>query len=222
MADLAPVAFVLVFVAIIGFAIWLLVRTARRNRAPRDPAAGRDLARLAAARGWRYTPRDEEFVRRYDGYPFGRGGPALDLVTGTHRGREFASFQYSPPRALQPGEYSAEIDYVRVFAVSLPGPVPSVLVSPASAAPRWARRYTTGDDEFDRAFTVGTEDEPFANQVLTPTVQRRLLDDPPPGPLRFGDQALLTWRPDRGGFDPHEVDAVLDRLCDLLDQLPPR
>ncbi|MCT2583559.1 hypothetical protein [Actinophytocola gossypii] len=221
MSELAPVAFVLVFVAIVGLAAWMLVRTARRNRAARDPAAGRDLARVAAARGWRYTPVDEEFPRRYDGYPFSRGGPALDLVTGSHRGREFACFQYSPPRALAPGESSAEIDYLRVFAVELPAPVPSALVTPAGAAPRWTRRYTTGDEEFDRAFAVGTEDEPFAGRVLTQPVRQRLLADPPAGPLRFGDRSLLTWRPDRGGFDPHEVVPALDRLCDLVEQLPP-
>jgi hypothetical protein len=224
MSALAPIAFVLVFLAIIGLVGWLVVRTARRNRAPRDPAAGRDLAALAAARGWRYTARDDTFLRRFTGYPFGRGArhtPALDLVTGTHRGREFACFQFAPPRSLPAGEYSAEIRYVRVVAVSLPTPVPTVLVTGARTAPRWTRRYTTGDDTFDRTFAVGTEDEPFAGRLLTVPVRHALLADPPPGSLRFGGGDLVGWQPDTGDLAATMVEPAVDRLCDLLDRVPP-
>jgi hypothetical protein len=214
-AELAPVLFVLLFVLVVGGAVALLVRASRRNRAARDPAARRDLARLAGARGWRFTPRHPRFVRqRFDGYPFTRGGPALDLVTGTHRDREFACFQYAPPRAMPPGEYPIQARYLRVFAVSLPEPAPHLMVTPGGAQGR--QRYTTGDAEFDRAFAVGTEDEDFAGRVLTPRVRRSLLDDPPPGPVRFGGTDLVCWRPDRGGFTAAEVEPVLDRLCDLL------
>jgi hypothetical protein len=224
MSELAPIAFVLVFVAIIGLVVWLGVRTARRNRAPRDPAAGRDLAALAAARGWRFTAKDDTFLRRFNGYPFGRGGrsrPALDLLTGTHRGRAFACFQFSPPRSLPAGEYSAEIDYVRVVAVSLPAPVPTVLVTDARAAPRWTRSYTTGDDAFDRTFAVGTEDEPFAGRLLTEPVRRWLVANPPAGSLRFGGGDLVGWQADTGGFAASMVEPAMNHLCDLLDRIPP-
>ncbi|HEY7593276.1 MAG TPA: hypothetical protein VH969_08990 [Actinophytocola sp.] len=224
MLELAPVAFVLVFAAIIGLIGWLLVRTVRRNRAPRNPAVGHDLARLAAERGWHYTPRDDEFLRRFDGYPFGRGGqlrPALDLVTGTHRGREFACFQFAPPRSLSPGEGSAEIGYTRVVAVTLPAPVPTLVLSPARSAPRWTRRYTTGDDAFDRTFAVGTEDEPFADHVLTEPVRRWLLANPPAGALRLGGPSLVAWNADTGGFAASMVEPAVAHLSDLLDQIPP-
>lgn len=223
MSVLAPIAFVLVFAAIIGLVAWLVVRTARRNRAARDPAVSQALAQLAAAHGWSYHPRDDAFLRRFSGYPFGRGGrarPALDLVTGTHRGRAFACFQYSPPRSLPAGEYSAEVDYVRVVAVSLPAPVPTVLVTDASGAPRWTRRYIVGDEAFDRVFAVGTDDERFADRVLTEPVRRWLLDNPPPGSLRFGGPDLIGWHADRGGFDAPMVEPAVDRLCDLLDRVP--
>ncbi|MPZ85251.1 MAG: hypothetical protein GEV28_34640 [Actinophytocola sp.] len=224
MSVLAPVAFVLVFAAIIALMAWLVVRTARRNRAPRDPAVSHDLARLAADRGWRFTPRDDGFLRRFSGYPFGRGGrrrPALDLVTGTHRGRTFACFQFSPPRSLPPGEGSAEIDHARVVAVALPAAVPAVLVTRAHAAPRWTRRYTAGDDAFDRAFAVGTEDGPFADRVLTEPVRRWLLDNPPAGSVRFGGPDVVAWHADPGGFDARMVEPAVDHLCDLLDRIPP-
>lgn len=224
MSVLAPVAFGLVFAAIIGLMVWLVVRTVRHNRAPRDPAVSRDLARLAADRGWRFTPRDEEFLRRFRDYPFARGGrtrPALDLITGTHRGRTFACFQYSPPRSLPPGEGSAEIDHARVVAVALPAPVPAVLVTRAGAAPRWTRRYTTGDEAFDRVFAVGTEDEPFADRMLTEPVRRWLLANPPAGSVRFGGPDVIAWQADTGGFDARMVEPAVDHLCDLLDRIPP-
>lgn len=219
MSALAPIAFVLVFAAVLGLVVWPAVRTARRNR--RDPAASADLARLARAAGWTYRARDDAFLRRFrGGYPFGHGGrsrPALDLTTGTHRGREFACFLFEPARALPVGEYSAQIRRVRVTAVSLPAAVPTVLVTPATRAPR---RFTTGDDAFDRAYAVGTDDEPFAARLLTAPVRRWLLANPPAGPLRFGGPDALTWQPDTGGFPAGTVEPAVDRLCDLLDELP--
>jgi hypothetical protein len=215
MSALAPIAFVLVFAAVLGLVVALAVRTARRNR--RDPAASEDLARLARAAGWTYRPRDDAFLRRFRGYPFGHGSrsrPALDLVTGTHRGRGFACFVFAPARALPAGEYSAQVRRARVVAVSLPAPVPSVLVTPATRAPR---RFTTGDDAFDRTFAVGTDDEAFATRLLTVAARRWLLANPPSGPLRFGGPDVLTWQADTGGF---AVQLALDHLCDLLDRLP--
>ncbi|HEV7651717.1 MAG TPA: hypothetical protein VGP26_26485 [Actinophytocola sp.] len=223
MSALAPIVFVLVFAAVLGLAGWLVVRTARRNRASSDPAAGAGLARLAAAKGWTYRPRDEEFPRRFRGYPFGHGGrtrPALDLVTGTHRGREFACFQFVPARSLPAGEYPARVRHARVVAVSLPAPVPTVLVTAAARTPRRARRFTTGDDAFDRAYAVGTGDEPFAGRLLTALVRRWLLDNPPAGSLRFAGPELIAWHADTGGFDAGMVEPAVDRLCDLLDRLP--
>jgi hypothetical protein len=220
MSALAPIVFVVAFAAVLGLVGWLVVHTARHNRAPRDPARSHDLARLAAAKRWQYSPRDDGFTRRYAGYPFGRRATALDLVIGTHRGREFACFQYAPPRSLPAGEYSARIDFVRVVAVSLPAAVPTVLVTGARGAPRWTRRHTTGDDAFDLAFAVGTEDEAFAARLLTAPVRRRLLANPPAGSVRFGGPDLITWHPDTGGFEAGVVEPALDRLCDLLDLVP--
>jgi hypothetical protein len=223
MEALAPVMFVLVFVAIMGLLVWLFVRTNRRNRAPRNPAIGQDLARLAAARGWRFSPREDEFLRRFDGYPFGRGAtalPALDVVTGTHRGRDFACFQYKPPRKIVPGDYPMELRYVRAVVVSLPATVPTVLLTRGRTAPRWTRRYTTGDDAFDRAFAVGTEDEPFAGRLLSEPVRRWLQANPPAGSLKFGGTDLVEWHEDRGGFQASMVESTVDRLCALLDRLP--
>ena len=219
MSVLAPLAFVVVFAAVLGLVGWLAVRTARRNRLVPDDG----LAALAAAKGWTYHPRAEGFLRRYRGYPFGHGGrtrPALDLVTGTHRGREFACFRYEPARSLPVGDHAAEVRRVRVVAVSLPAALPHLLVTPASRAPR---RYTTGDDAFDRVYQVGTDDERFAARLLTAPARRWLLDNPPGGPVRFGGPDLLTWHADEepaGSSAAGTVEPAVDRLCDLLDRLP--
>ena len=223
MAELAPVAFVLVFVAVISLPAWLLIRSVRRNRAMRDPGVGQALAQLAAGKGWCYSARDDQFVKRYDSYPFSRrrpARPALDLITGTHRGRQFACFQYAPSRKLPPGEHPVEIDYIRVFAVSLHTKVPSMLIADARRTPRWLRRYTVGDDTFDRAFAVGTEEAEFTDRVLTEPLRRWLLDNPPPGSLRFLSSDLIGWHADTIGFDPHKIEPALDYLNDLVDRVP--
>jgi len=223
MTQLAPFVFVLVFAGVLGLVGWLVAGTARRNRAPADPAARADLARLAAAKGWMFTPRDDGYLRRFTGYPFGRGGrlrPALDLVTGVHRGRTFACFRFAPPRSAPGGDAVAAVDQARVVAVALPAAVPAVVVAGARNEP-WARRYTVGDEAFDRAFTVGTDDEPFAGRVLTEPVRRWLLANPPPGSLRLGGGPdLIAWQSDTGGFGAHQVEPAVDRLCDLLDRIP--
>lgn len=224
MEALAPVAFVVVFAAIIGLVVWLIVRTSRHNRAPRKPATSAGLAELAAAKGWQYSPRADGFLQRYsNAYPFGHGArkrPALDLLTGAHRGREFVCFQFSPPRALMPGEHSAEIDYLRVVALSLPTPVPHMQLN-THRLPQWARKYTVGDEAFDKTFVVGTEDERFTNRVLTVPVRHWLMENPPVGDLRFDGTELMGWQPDRGDFDAGSVEPALNRLCDLLDRIPP-
>ena len=223
MAELAPVAFVLVFVAVVSLPAWLLVRVLRRNRAMRDPAVGQALAQLAAGKGWSYSPRDDQFVERFDSYPFGRSRPArpaLDLITGTHRGRPFACFQYAPPRKLPAGENPVGIDYIRVFVVSLPTTVPSMVISDARRSPRWLRRYTVGDDVFDRMFVVGTEEEGFTDRVLTEPLRRWLLDNPPPGSMRFLRSDLIAWQADTKGFDPQRVEPALDFLNDFVDRIP--
>ena len=222
MAELAPAVFVLVFLAIIAVPVLITVSAIRRNRAARNPATGEGLSRLAAGKGWHHVARDDEFLARFDGYPLGggQGRPALDLVTGTHRGRQFACFQYAPPRrSMAPGEYPLQVDYIRVFVLSLPASVPDMLIDDTSTAPRWTRKYTVGDDAFDRVFVVGTEDEKFAGRILTEPVRRWLLDRPPAGPLRFGGQHLIRWRADTGGFDACMVEPALDYMSDLLDRV---
>jgi hypothetical protein len=224
MDALAPVIFVMLFASVLGLMAWLLISTVRRNRAPRAPAGSAEFERLAAAKGWQYHSRADNFLRRFHGYPFSGAGarPALDLVTGTHRGRDFVCFQYSLPRSVQPGEHPVAIDYARVVALSLPmlDSAPTVVLAPAGS-PRWTRRYTVGDDVFDRMFAVGSEDTGFANQFLTEPLRRWLIDHPPLGSLRIGGGYLLWWRPDRADFDSQLVEPTLDWLCDLADRLPP-
>lgn len=223
MEALAAIGFVLVFVAIIGLPIYLAASTVRRNRAPLDPARGAALARLAAERGWSHTSRDDTYMRRFRGYPFGRGGhlrPAFDLVRGTHRGRAFACFLFAPPRSLQPGEQVLAMRYLRVFLISLPFSAPRVLVTEARGAPRWTRRYKVGDEAFDRAFAIGTDDEAFADRILTESVRRWLLETRSAVPLRLGGEDLISWRIDAGDFAAEMLEPALDRLCDFLDRLP--
>jgi hypothetical protein len=223
MAELAPVVFVLALVAVVGLPVWLLVGAHRRNRAMRDPAVGEAVAQLAAAKGWRYTAQDDRFADQFDGAgPFGRGArrrPALDLVTGTHRRREFACFQYAPPRRMRRHEQPVEIAYIRVFVVSLPTSVPSMQITSAGRTPRWSRRYTVGDESFDHAFMVGTDDAAFTSGILTDSLRRWLVDNPPPGRVRLLGSHLICWHDDRVGFDPQRIEVVLDYLTDLVDRM---
>lgn len=228
METLAPVAFFLVFAAVIGLVVWLVVRTARRKRTMRDPAVGADLARLAGERGWRHEPEVTGYAERFDGHPFHGNTavqPVFDLVSGSYRGRPFACFQYSPPRSMPPGEQPAEATYLRMFTLELPAPVPRLRLWPAGADPRWMRGFTTGDPEFDKAIAVGTRDQDFATRVLTEPVQRWLRDNPPlagvaKGSVCFEGNYLLGWYEEKGRFDPNKVEPALEYLSRLLSNVP--
>lgn len=232
MSVLLPVAFVLVFVAIVGTPIVLLVHAGRRNRALRSSAIGDQLASLAEERGWTYVAEDKGYLDSFTMYPLTRGGrhtPAFDLVTGSHRDREFSCFQFAPPRSTQAGEgQSAYGTYLRVFIVWLPTPIPVVTLSGKGAGPRWFSRFATGDETFDKEFQVGCAeaDENVVDALLTAPVRQWLLQHPPlagsgRGMLRFDQNVLIGWYEEKKPFEASSVVPHLDYLCDLFDLLPP-
>ncbi|MQA09832.1 MAG: hypothetical protein GEU98_15035 [Pseudonocardiaceae bacterium] len=230
MSVLAPILFFVLFAAIIGGTIWLWLRPGRKNRQWRDPATGQELASLAAEQGWSYTPERKDYLQRYgDRYPFHRaagvGEPALDVVTGTHRGREFACFQFLFPRPARPTEGPAQRTYFRVFSVSLRASAPKLILRGAHLDPLWMRGFTTGDRAFDKSFVVGAGDNQFAHRILTEPVKQWLYANPPlagvaNGSLQFAGHELLGWYKEKDGFDVRLVEPVLDYLCDFLDRLP--
>lgn len=233
MEALVAVLFVVVFIAIIGGSVWLLLRTRRRNRSLREGPGGsqrEELAQLAVRHGWEFTPERPGYLKQLTGYPFEHGGdpemPVYNLVAGTHRGLPFSCFQYAPPRPLQPGEFAAQIQYRRAFVIWLPEPTPAMTLT-AGSSPLWTRRYTTGDETFDKAVAVGTEDTEFAERVLTAAVRDWLCRNPPvPGladaSVRFGDGVLAAWYHEKKHFDAATLLPVLEYLHALAERALPQ
>ncbi|WP_020668926.1 hypothetical protein [Amycolatopsis nigrescens] len=223
-SSLAPVLFVLVFVAIVGLVIWLFVRSNRRDKTMRDETVGGDLAALAAERGWSYQPENVGYLDQFSGLPFGgaRGHRALQLVSGTYRGREFSCLQYVTDTSSYTGDGGGYQRYYRVFTIGLPVPRPQLQVIAMQKA-QAMRKFTTGDAEFDQVFTVASEDDRFTADVLTAPNRQWLLGDRRARelPFRFEGGHLLTWFEQKDRFDPVSVEPVLDYLCDLLDRVAP-
>ncbi|HVX47482.1 MAG TPA: DUF3137 domain-containing protein [Mycobacteriales bacterium] len=178
------------------------------------------MRRLAAARGWTYVKRADEWERRWQHAPFGEGtsrrvGPAVHGPIGSSAASAF-SYRYT----TRDGNESTR-HHVFVVTMALPGPLPYLRVGPESlrgavtpglAAPD----VDTENETFNRRYRVVAGDHAFAHAVLTPRVIEALLRIEP-----------FTWQIDgtdlvAAGSLP-KVDALqhkLEVLHEIADQIP--
>ncbi|MGN6252735.1 MAG: DUF3137 domain-containing protein [Marmoricola sp.] len=189
------------------------------------------FAALAAARGWTYTRRDDAWVGRFGGRPFGagHGRRAENVLSGDHDGRPFAAFDYSyrttetTTDAQGHASTHERTHRFSVTAVQVGGDVPGLHVAPEGFLSRAVGRLTNSDieiesEDFNRAFRVTCSDRKFASDVLHPRLVETLLAGHRDLDWRFDGGWLLTVD---GGA--HAVDAVEPRLQALdliLDSLP--
>lgn len=194
--------------------------TQRRKR--RD-----EYGELARRLGWKYAPDDGSLVGRYPGDPFewGHWRKAEHVFRGTHRGRRLTAFEYSfrMEEFDRAGEERTDRNFYQVIAVGLPAPQPFVEVGPRGFFSRIARSAgfpaeETGDQNFDEAFRVTTENRDFAAAFLTTEVRAWLLADPraQDNPIRVCGDEIITWR--QGELDVADLEHRVDFLCDLLDR----
>lgn len=148
--------------ALVAFAVWL-VRSSRAERAETSTA----LAEMARTLETTYDVRSQSMTGRLN-------GRAVSIHQEWHRGR--------------PEDRDR---YIRM-TVEVPAATTSLeLLRQGSAfAPTFKGDVQTGDQEFDRAFMVRSDNGSRVQQVLTPDVRRQILDLQWLGELRVTDGQL--------------------------------
>lgn len=89
-----------------------------------------EIAAVAATHGWTFTESDSSYARTWTGPPFaGLGGKARNVVSGRHRGRDFAAFEYSYTTTSSTSDGTAtHVHTFAVWTIALPGVAPQPLV----------------------------------------------------------------------------------------------
>ncbi|WP_024873716.1 hypothetical protein [Saccharomonospora piscinae] len=217
---------VLLLGAVLAFVLWIRRRVARTALAAPDGLAGE-----AARRGWTVVERDDSLIPLYDRqydrrsrwepltHP-PRATAARDVITGSHRGREFVAATFD---TVHQGRHQPE----RAIWVAAPAAHPMLGIRPSAAASNAVNRaiglggIRTGNPEFDARFEVLAEDERFAEAVVTPALVEFLLRDSRPWrAVSLRGEYLDVADPVRDHRDPAELVAALDLRCDILDRMP--
>jgi hypothetical protein len=220
-----PVLFVLFFGAVVTLMVVIVVVSFISAKKRREA-----LSLLATQRGWRFAARDDAWVDRFDGAPFGLGRDrqALNVLTGAYDGRPFVAFDYrystteTSTDAEGHPQTRTEVHPYSVLGVDTGAGFPDLSVTPEGFLGRIAGRLTNTDielesEEFNRAFTVRSADRKFATDVLHPRMMEFLLQIPDRGwALRGG--WLLAVRPGRHSVE--QLDARLTDLDGILDRVP--
>jgi hypothetical protein len=199
------------------------------------------LQRVAAARGWHYTRRDDGWAHHFEGSPFGNGHnrQAHNILTGTHDGRDFVGFDFvyhttETSTNAQGHTSSREVSHwYSVLALrAVPG-LPRLEVSPEGFFGRALGKLTNRDielesEEFNRAFTVTCPERRFAYDILHPRLMEQLLLTRDVG-WKIEQGWILAVEPGRHDIAALDrrlavIDGVLDAVPDFVRQqygLPP-
>ena len=216
---------VAIFVAVLALVIGLAVRQAKLAKARRQA-----FAAAAAERGWSYAAEDPRWVDHFAGAPFGQGHnrSAKNVLTGTRGERDIVAFDYryyttETSTDSEGRTTTREVAHPHaVVAVHTSVAFPELAVSPEGFFSRMAGRITGRDielesEQFNRAFTVHCPDRKFASDVLHPRHMEYLLTRPEVA-FRFTGPWVLSSEP--GQFELSELDARLDHVSTVIDQIP--
>src|SRR5262245_27795307 len=145
---------------------------------------GQALMAFAVAQGWTYVDEAPEFVNRWDGDPFDDGDNRRtnNAMRGVYQGIDMVAFEYS--YQTQPtgrkGVRPTTTHRFSVVALLTQCRLPGLGVSPEGGISRFFGRLFNTDiqlesEEFNRAFTVSSDDRKFASAVLHPRTMEALL-----------------------------------------------
>ncbi|WP_120024523.1 hypothetical protein [Amycolatopsis panacis] len=176
----------------------------------------------ATAHGWTYRERDRNLLGRCHGDPFrnGRRARAWHVITGTDKGREFTSFEYSAVHGYTDNDSNERPErwFTQIFALRMPGRMHSLAVQPKGVLGKLAgglgfSRNPVGDAAFDQRWSLdGAPDD------LTPQVRSWLAARQRPFRLTAGE--LWIWS--EGRMDVARIDPALKELHELADALAKR
>jgi hypothetical protein len=197
-------------VALIGM-IWLLLQWGVRRDRPR-------MARYTAYRGWSLFPRDPVLDNRFDVFPFtsGFGGRAINIVRGSHRFHDCATFTWVVNRPA-PQVY-------QIVMVELGVVVPSFQLLPedifaAMSKATGGQDIQIGHKGFDSTWRIVSENESFVRKVINPGVIHSFGRKSVLGmPIAVNGGAVLTW--EAGASGVRRLSHKLDALIEIVEAIP--
>ena len=185
-----------------------------------------DLTRFAASAGWQYLARDDQLAFQWQRPPFNAGYDhrATNVLLGAFAGRQLAAFDYSyKERTTDSKGGSSETTYrFAVCALALPAALPYLEVGPESVFARLGNVIGVHDieiesEDFNRKFTVHSEDRKFASDVLSPRLAQTLLSLPPYH-WRTDGASLVSWS--RGTLQPKVFQQWFSAMSGVIDSIP--
>lgn len=192
--------------------------------AKRRKVSGRSGEEQAAAElGLTYDKKPARDVRKALVLPRGfiRSGELLHLCTGDLAGRELMLCEHR--YLLHTGQ--ATIPIIHTIYSSVAPDWPEVHVKPMSFFGRLARRLglrkslQLDDDRFNRAFSVKASDELFAVTLLSPDLQRLMLEKTSGVSWWIGrERVFLIYK---GKLRADRMDRSIERLRRFWECVPP-
>lgn len=212
------VVFVVVGIAVVGGIAYLAFRADQKRRAR--------LQAYALSSGWTYTARDDSWVERFDGSPFGTGDDrrATNILSGRYGQQDMVAFdyQYETHSTDSKGNRTTTKHRYAVCGLRLPVPLPGLELSPESVLTRFAGALGFGDvelesEDFNRHYRVSARDQKFAYDVLNPRTMAALLARPALH-MRVLHADALCW--ESGRLEPTELVQRLSTLNMLVGGIP--
>ena len=187
---------------------------------------GQALMAFAASKGWSYVDEAAELVGRWEGEPFGRGDHRRtdNAIRGSYQGIDLAAFEYSYETHTtdSKGNRSTSTHRYSVVALLARTALPGLSISPEGGVSRLFGRLFNTDiqlesEEFNRAFTVSSDDRKFASAVLHPrTMEALLAYRDVDWDIRGGDFVSV----DSGNLDPTLIEYRCDAMLTVLRGIP--
>ncbi|TWP52133.1 hypothetical protein FKR81_11160 [Lentzea tibetensis] len=218
--------------ALVWMVVWL-----RRDYEASEQEFMALLQEESARRGWTYEERNDSYAEWFNALPMipfagvrspvfqqPKAAGARNVVTGTHRGRQFLAADFHVYFTAP----AIDANWRTHVWVRMPAPRPGLVVKkvlgPQNAVNRalgWDhQRY--GDPEFDHRFEVTADDQRFAHDVLHTHMQRILVAEQRAFQEWWMVGDIIDVAGDSCGEhrDPRELIPALDLRCDILDLVP--
>jgi Protein of unknown function (DUF3137) len=193
----------------------------RRNMKRRS-----ELVQFAASAGWQYIARDDRQAFQWRRPPFNMGYDhrATNVLLGSFAGRQLVAFDYSyKERTTDSNGNSSSTTYnFAICALALPAALPYLEVGPESVLSRLGSVVGVHDieiesEDFNRKFTVHSDDRKFASDVLSPRLAQTLLSLPPYH-WRTDGASLVSWS--KGVLQPKVFQQWFSALSGVIDSIP--
>lgn len=179
----------------------------------------------ARERGWQHRKRDQALINHLEHRDFqiGRSQQFNNVVWGTYGPYTALSgeFQFKVDETDSEGDSTTYTRWIRVSGLQLVPPLPRIAVSPQGMLGRMTREFfknqnITGDQGFDKAFSVDYADAYAIQHLLGPSVRHYCFAYPKRSFAISGDW-IFTWETKKRKFKA--VDGDFEYLTGLVARL---